>query len=102
MERIGKFRIIYLSDIGQGFGAGVEVGVGVGRSLPFCLESASELESVKFGRLRLRPGVAVYKPSTDNNYGRAVRHRPVEKHRKTLKKPVLLQTDPFYHEMDRK
>ena len=42
---------------GQGCGVGVETGVGVGRSEPFPLESESKLESGKFGRLRLRPGV---------------------------------------------
>ena len=40
----------------QGCGVVVNTGVGVGRSRSFWLES--ELESVKFGRLRLRPGVA--------------------------------------------
>ena len=57
---------------GQGCGVGVEAGVGVGRSRPFCLESESELESVKFCRLRLRPGVAGYDPSTGNDFGRTV------------------------------
>ena len=42
----------------QGCGVRVETGVGVGRSRLFWPESESELESVKFGRLRLRPGVA--------------------------------------------
>ena len=54
----------------QGCGVGVETGVGVGRSRPFWPESESELESVKFYRLRLRPGVAGYHPSTDDNFGR--------------------------------
>ena len=53
-----------------------QAGVGVGRSRPFCLESESELESVKFSRLRLRPGVAAYLPSKDNDFRRAVMHRP--------------------------
>ena len=44
--------------------------VGVDR---FCLES--ELESVKFCRLRLRAGFAAYQPSTDNDFGRTVMHR---------------------------
>ena len=60
----------------QGCGVGVEAGVGVGRSRPFCLESESELESVKFCRLRLRPGVAGYQPSTVNDFGRTVMRRP--------------------------
>ena len=42
----------------QGCGVGVEIRVRVGWSRPFCLESKSELESVKFCRLRLRPGVS--------------------------------------------
>ena len=42
----------------QGCGVGVEPGVRVGGSRSFWLESESELESVKFGRLRLWPGVA--------------------------------------------
>ena len=42
----------------QGCGVGVDTGVGVGRSRLFWPESESELESVKFGRLRLQPGVA--------------------------------------------
>ena len=45
-------------DYKQGCGVGVETGVGVGRWRPLWLESGSELESVKFGRLRLRLGVA--------------------------------------------
>ena len=49
----------------QGCGVGVETGVGVGRSRPFCLESESELESIKFRRLRLQSGVAGYHTSTD-------------------------------------
>ena len=31
---------------------------------------------MKFCRLRLRPGVAGYQPSTDNAFGRPVIHRP--------------------------
>ena len=50
-------------------------GVGVGRSRLFCPESESELESVKFCRLRLRPGVAGYHPSRDGDFGRAIMHR---------------------------
>ena len=57
----------------QGCGVGVETGVGVGRSRPFWPES--ELESAKFYRLRLRPGVARYHPSKDNDFGRTVKHR---------------------------
>ena len=48
----------------QGCRVGVETAVGVGRSRSFRPESESELESVKFYRLRLRPGVASYHPST--------------------------------------
>ena len=40
----------------QGRGVGVDTGVGVGRSRLFWPDS--ELESVKFGRPRLRSGVA--------------------------------------------
>ena len=57
-------------------GCGVEVGVGVGRSRQFCLMSVSELESVKFCRLRLRPGVTGYHPSTDSDFGRTVMRHP--------------------------
>ena len=60
----------------QGRGARVEAGVGVDRSRPFCLECESELESVKFCRLRLQPGVVGYQPSTYNDFGRTVMHRP--------------------------
>ena len=49
----------------QGCGVGVEAGVGVDRSRPFLPESESELESVTF--YRLRPGVAAYHPSTDDD-----------------------------------
>ena len=58
----------------QGCGVGVETGVAVSRSRPFWPESESELELLKFGRLRLRPGFAVYHPSTDDNFGRTVIH----------------------------
>ena len=34
----------------------------------------SELKSVKFGRLRLRPGVAGYRPSADDAFGGTVMH----------------------------
>ena len=57
-------------------GCGVEIGVGVGRSRQFCLMSKSELEAVKFCRLRLRPGVTGYHPSTDSDFGRTVMRRP--------------------------
>ena len=60
----------------QGCGVGVETGVGVGRSRLFLPESESELESVKFGRLRLRPGVAGYHSSTDDEFGGTVSHPP--------------------------
>ena len=42
----------------QGCGVGVENGVGVGRSRSFWLEPELELETVKFTRQRLQPGVA--------------------------------------------
>ena len=58
----------------QGCGVGVETGVGVGRSGPFWPESESELEPVKFCRLRLRPGIAGHHPSTDGDFGRTVMH----------------------------
>ena len=38
----------------RGCGVGVETGVRVGRGRLFCSESGSELESVKFCRLRVR------------------------------------------------
>ena len=57
-----------IDDCNQGCGVGVEAGVGVGRTRPFCLASESELESVKFRGLRLRPGVAGDQPSTDNDF----------------------------------
>ena len=60
----------------QGCRAGVETGVGVGRSRPFWLGSELELESVKFGRLRLRPRVADKHPATDDDFGRTVKHAP--------------------------
>ena len=59
----------------QGCRVGVEAGVGVDRSPPFFPESESELESVKFCRLRLRPGVAGYQPSTDNDFGGMAMYR---------------------------
>ena len=65
-----------IQDEYQGCGVGVEPGVGVSRSRPFCLESETELESVKFCRLRLRPGVGECQPSTDNDFVRTVMHRP--------------------------
>ena len=58
----------------QGCGIEVETGVGVGRSRPFSPESESELESVKIGRLRLRPGVADCQRSTDDDFGRTIIH----------------------------
>ena len=60
----------------QGRGVGVETGVGVGRSRQFWPESEWEQESVKLDRLRLRPGVASYHPSTDDDFGRTVIHPP--------------------------
>ena len=49
----------------------VETLVGVGRSRPYCLEPESERESVKFCRLRLRPGVAGYHSSKADDFGRS-------------------------------
>ena len=60
----------------MGRGVEVEAGVGIGRSRPFCLESESDLESVKFRRLRLRSGVAEHHSSTGNDFGRMFVHRP--------------------------
>ena len=56
----------------QGCGVGVEAGVGVGRSRP--CKPESELESVKFCRLRLRPGVAGCHPSTNDKFSRTAIH----------------------------
>ena len=39
----------------QGCGVGGQTGVGAGRSRTFWLELESELESVKFGRLKIWP-----------------------------------------------
>ena len=58
----------------QGCGVGVETGVGVGRGRPFWSESESELESVKCCWHRLRPGVAGYPPSTDDDFDPTVIH----------------------------
>ena len=60
----------------QGCGVGVETGVGVCRSRPFCLESEWELESVKLGRLRLRSGVADLHLAAEDDFGRTVTHPP--------------------------
>ena len=54
----------------------VETRVGVGRSRPFRQESESELEYVKFCRLRLRTSVVAYQLSTGNDFGRTVTRRP--------------------------
>ena len=59
---------------------------GVGRSRPFGLESESERESEKFRRLRLRPGVAGYQPSTDSHFGRTVMLGPENIERQQEKK----------------
>ena len=67
----------------QGCEVGVEVAVGVGRSRPFCQES--ELESVKFYWLRLRPGFAGYHSSTDNDSGQTVILRPENNERQEEK-----------------
>ena len=64
--------------------------MGVGRSRPFCLESESKLESVKFCRLQFRPGGAGYQPTADNDLGRTVMHRPdnIERQREEEKGSV--------------
>ena len=49
--------------------------MGVGRSRPFCLESVSEMDSVKFCLLRFWAGVAECQLSTENDYGLTVMHR---------------------------
>ena len=67
-------------------------GVGVGRSRPLSLESESELESVKFCRLRLRPGVAGYHPSTDNDLGRTDMRRPENMERQEEKESGSVET----------
>ena len=54
----------------DGGGVGVDNGVGVGWSRPFWPESELELESGKFCRLRLQPGVAGYHHSTEDDFGR--------------------------------
>ena len=72
----------------QGCGVGVEAGVGVDRSRSFCRESESELESVKFRRFRLRPGVAGYQPLKDNDFGRTTMHRPFSIKNKTKRRAV--------------
>ena len=59
--------------IRQGCGVGVETGVGVSRSRPFW---QSELESVKFDRLRLRAGVPGHQPAADDDFVRTVIHPP--------------------------
>ena len=66
------YGILLFGTIHQGCRVGVKTGVGVGRSRPLCLESESELQSVKFCRLRLQPGVAGYQPLTDDDFGPAV------------------------------
>ena len=49
-----------------------ETGVRVGRSRPLWPESETELESVKFGRIRLWPRVVSYYPSAGDDFGRTV------------------------------
>ena len=69
MSRVGW------GNLNQGRGVGVETVVGVGRSRPFWLES--ELESVKFGRLRLRPVIAGSRhPAADDDFGQTVVNPP--------------------------
>ena len=77
--------------LSQGCGVGVETGVGVGRSRPFWLESESELESAKFCRLRLRPGVAGYRLSTDDDLGRTVLHHLENVERQEERKSVSVE-----------
>ena len=81
----------------QGCGVGVETGVGVGRSRPFSPESESELESVKFGRLRLRPVVAVYCTSTDDDFDRTVIHPYENIERQEEKENGSVQIKPKRH-----
>ena len=38
------------------------------------METESELELVKFGRLRLRPGIAGQHPAEDGDFGRTAVH----------------------------
>ena len=45
----GWLNLDIFSSFNQGYGVGVETGVGVSRSRPFCLESESELESTVSG-----------------------------------------------------
>ena len=66
----------FVTTLNHGCGVIVEAGVGVGGSRPFRLEPESELESVKFCRFRLRPGVVGYQPSTGNDFGGTVTRRP--------------------------
>ena len=75
----------------QGCGVGVEAGVGVSQSRPFCLESESDLESVKFCRLRLRPVVAGYQLSTTNDFGQTVMRRPENIERRDEKESVSVE-----------
>ena len=70
---------------------------GVGRSRLFWPESESELESVKFGRHRLWPGVAVYHPSTDDDFGRAVIHPYENIERQEEKESGSVQIKPKRH-----
>ena len=60
----------------QGGGAGIETGVRVCRSRLFWLELESELESVKFGLPRLRPGVADWHPATEYDFGWTIMRSP--------------------------
>ena len=63
-----------ISDVSSSYSnrdSGRSVRAGVDRSRPFWPESEPELESVKFCKLRLRPGVVGCYLSTDDNFGRA-------------------------------
>ena len=71
-DTIFKKRELNLGDQYQAFGVGAETAVGVDRSRPLWPESESELESVKFCRLRLRPGVVGCHFSTDDNFAERV------------------------------
>ena len=68
----------------QGRGVEAETGVGVGWSRPFWLES--EVESVKFVRLRLLPGVADKHTAVEYDFGRAITQMYPPKNTEILEK----------------
>ena len=81
-DALSKLSVFYIcTDRAAGSGSRPELeSVGVDRFEP---ESESELESIKFDRLRLQPGVAVYQPSTDDDFGRMViyPYENIERHK---------------------